>query len=107
MANIRISSPQTSIIVQNKSTSYYTSPANKNIQINLKFDNNSSPSQNTGIPQSTVDISSPQFWNSNPNAIYNITPSYKAFTTYFVISQNDEYLSPIRIYLINNYGNYL
>lgn len=39
--------------------------------------------------------------------MYSISPSYQAFANYFIMSDKDEYLSPIQSYLINNYGTYL
>jgi hypothetical protein len=68
-----------------------------------------------GSPQSPekkeiIIISSPadyQCWTSSPDAIYNITPSYKAFSKYFIITTKDAYLPNIQAFLLSNYGNYL
>jgi hypothetical protein len=55
----------------------------------------------------SVSAASYQCWNSSPDAIYNITANYKAFSKYFIITNKDEYLSNIQSYLLSNYGNYI
>jgi hypothetical protein len=68
------------------------------------------PSSSNIAPPARTNDSSPfsyQCWNSNKEALYNITPSYKAFSKYFIIAANDEFLPNIQSYLLGNYGNYL
>lgn len=48
-----------------------------------------------------------QCWTGSKDAIYTITPSYKAFSKYFIIVGKDSYLPDIQAYLMSNYGNYL
>lgn len=40
-------------------------------------------------------------------AIYLLTPSYSAFSKYYIITPADQYLVAIQAYLISNYGTYL
>jgi hypothetical protein len=48
-----------------------------------------------------------QCWNTDNWAINRLLPSYKSFSSAYVVVRGDEYLPAIQNYLLKNYGNYL